>query len=36
LALCAVTDQLIKASLLTAGYYQHDRGEWRVRGSCKQ
>ena len=26
----AATDDLIAATLLTAGYYQHDRGEWRA------
>ena len=25
------TDLLIRASLVAAGYYQHDRGQWRVR-----
>lgn len=28
--LIAATNHLIASSLLTAGYYQHDHGEWRV------
>jgi len=27
----AATDHLIAAALLTAGYHQHDHGEWRFR-----
>src|SRR5262245_29957045 len=29
--LCQVTGLLMRASLLAAGYHQHDRGEWRRR-----
>jgi hypothetical protein len=28
---CEATDLLARASLLAAGYHQHDRGEWRRR-----
>ncbi len=28
---CSGSDDLLRASLLTAGYYQHDHGEWRKR-----
>jgi hypothetical protein len=31
LALCDLTDVLARAVLLAAGFYQHDRGEWRRR-----
>src|SRR3954466_4764338 len=30
-SLCALTDQLMKASLVAVGYHQHDHGEWRKR-----
>jgi hypothetical protein len=29
--LCSLTDLLLKAALLSAGYHQHDRGAWRRR-----
>lgn len=29
--LVQATDLLVRASLLVAGFYQHDRGEWRHR-----
>jgi hypothetical protein len=29
--LCLLTDFLLKASLINAGYHQHNRGEWRRR-----
>ena len=29
LALCGLTDNLTRATLVTAGYHQHDRGAWR-------
>src|SRR5262245_116663 len=29
LALCGLTDFLTRATLVTAGYHQHDRGAWR-------
>ncbi len=29
--LCQVTDVLARASLVAAGFYRHDRGEWRHR-----
>jgi hypothetical protein len=31
LALGSITDLVSKATLVTAGYYQHDGGEWRIR-----
>jgi len=30
-AFCELTDLLVRASLLVAGYHQHARGEWRRR-----
>lgn len=33
--LCGLTDFIMKASLTTAGYYQHDHGEWRCRRRLK-
>ncbi|MGD9893490.1 MAG: hypothetical protein AB7R89_17845 [Dehalococcoidia bacterium] len=32
-ALCETTDLLVRAALLSAGYHQHHRGEWRRRRS---
>ena len=29
LRLCGVTENLIRAALLAAGFHQHDRGVWR-------
>jgi hypothetical protein len=29
--LCSLTDLLMKATLVSQGFYQHDRGEWRRR-----
>ena len=29
--LCAVSDVLTRAALLTAGFHRHDRGQWRRR-----
>jgi len=31
LTLCSATDLVTKATLITAGYCQHDGGEWRRR-----
>src|SRR5438874_11562057 len=31
LALCELTDVLTRASLVLAGFHQHDRGAWRRR-----
>ena len=30
-ALCRLTDFLTRATFVTAGYHQHDRGAWRRR-----
>jgi len=29
--LCEMTDMLVRAALIAAGYHQHDRGDWRRR-----
>ena len=29
--LCELTDILVRAALLDAGFHQHDRGDWRKR-----
>lgn len=33
--LCEITDLLVKATLVSAGYYRHHRGEWRRRREQK-
>jgi hypothetical protein len=32
----SLTDLLTRATLVAAGYYQHDHGEWRKRGHGRQ
>ena len=34
--LCRLSDLLVRASLLAAGYHQHNRGEWRRRRNGRQ
>lgn len=33
--LCEQSDLLVRATLIVAGYHQHDRGAWRHKRECK-